>query len=138
MPARDIYYDVVKKALIKEGWKITHDPFHMSYGGFDFYIDLGAEALIAAEKNGLDIAVEIKSFLSHSSLSDFHVAVGQFINYRLVLTQNDPDRILYLAVSDFTFDNFFTSQFGQLAIKSNQLKLIIFDEKEEVISQWLE
>ncbi|MBA4182514.1 MAG: fatty-acid synthase, partial [Acidobacteria bacterium] len=26
MPAKDIYHDTVKNALIKDGWTITHDP----------------------------------------------------------------------------------------------------------------
>ena len=26
MPAKDIYHDTVKTALIKDGWTITHDP----------------------------------------------------------------------------------------------------------------
>ena len=25
--ARDLFHDIVKKALIKDGWTITHDPF---------------------------------------------------------------------------------------------------------------
>jgi hypothetical protein len=45
------------------------------------YIDLGAEKLIAAEKDGSYIAVEVKSFLQSSVLSDFHTALGQFLNY---------------------------------------------------------
>lgn len=32
MPARDILHDVVKEALIKDGWIITHDPFTISFG----------------------------------------------------------------------------------------------------------
>ena len=27
MPARDLYHDAVKAALIKDGWTITDDPF---------------------------------------------------------------------------------------------------------------
>ena len=26
MPAKDIYHDQVKTALVKDGWTITHDP----------------------------------------------------------------------------------------------------------------
>ncbi|MCP5029653.1 MAG: fatty-acid synthase, partial [Actinomycetia bacterium] len=26
MPAKDLYHDVVKNALVKDGWEITHDP----------------------------------------------------------------------------------------------------------------
>jgi hypothetical protein len=62
MPARDIYHDVVKKALIKDGWTITHDPLRLQWGAKDIYVDLGAEQLLAAEKTGWKIAVEIKSF----------------------------------------------------------------------------
>ncbi len=41
MPANDIFHDVVKKALIRDGWEITHDPFFIRYGKADFYIDIG-------------------------------------------------------------------------------------------------
>ena len=26
MPRRDLYHDIVKNALVKAGWSITHDP----------------------------------------------------------------------------------------------------------------
>jgi len=54
----------------------------LSAGGVEMYVDLGAEKLIAAEKNGKKIAVEIKNFLATSNISEFHTAVGQFLNYR--------------------------------------------------------
>jgi len=28
--ARDIFHDIVKNALEKEGWRITHDPLRLS------------------------------------------------------------------------------------------------------------
>ena len=51
MPARDIYHNQVKNALIKAGWEITDDPLSIQFGGIDLYVDLGAEKLIAAEKD---------------------------------------------------------------------------------------
>ena len=30
MPAKDIYHDRFKNALIRDGWKITADPYHFS------------------------------------------------------------------------------------------------------------
>lgn len=68
MPARDRYHDQVKNALIKEGWTITHDPLHVKWGTKDMYVDLGAEFLIAAEKDRFKIAVEVKSFVSQSEM----------------------------------------------------------------------
>ncbi len=61
MPAKDIYHDTVKNALIKDGWTITDDPYRLSIGKRKMYVDLGAEKLIAAEKDSRKIAVEIKS-----------------------------------------------------------------------------
>ena len=136
MPTRDIYHDAVKQALIKDGWRITHDPLHIKYGGFNFLIDLGAETLIGASKNGQKIAVEVKSFVGASSLNDFHVAVGQFVNYRLVLKQAESERTLYLAVSEYIYSSFFNTEFGQLAAKEHQLKLLVFDEEQEAIKIW--
>lgn len=43
MPAKDIYHDAVKNALIKEGWIITDDPLHLKWGQKDMYVDLGAK-----------------------------------------------------------------------------------------------
>lgn len=136
MPARDIFHNAVKNALQKEQWVITHDPLSIDIGGVEMYIDLGAEKLIAAEKEGKKIAVEIKSFLGGSAISDFHVALGQFMNYRLALMKEEPDRILYLAVPSDTYNSFFNLEFIQLVIQQYQLKLIIYDSVNEVIVKW--
>jgi XisH protein len=81
MPAYDVFHAAVKKGLIKDGWTITDDPLYVEFGGMDMYVDLAAEKLIAAEKGEERIAVEIKSFISPSVLTDFHTALGQFLNY---------------------------------------------------------
>ncbi|MBP0015143.1 MAG: hypothetical protein J7545_15230 [Roseofilum sp. SBFL] len=57
MPARDLFHELVRTALEHEGWTITHDPYPIDLGVVDFYIDLGAERLIAATKNEDKIAV---------------------------------------------------------------------------------
>ncbi len=138
MPKKDIYHDAVKQALIREGWIITHDPFHLRYGGFDFFIDLGAKGLFGASKNDRHIAVEVKSFLGPSSLQDFHLAVGQILNYQIVLRQSEPDRKLFLAVPEYIFDSFFSTPFGELAVSSHRVNIIVFDEDKEVIIRWIE
>ena len=67
MSAKDIYHDDVRSALIKDAWTITDDPFRLRWGKKDYYVDIGAERLLAAEKPGRRIAVEIKSFVGPSS-----------------------------------------------------------------------
>jgi hypothetical protein len=136
MPAKDIFHDTVKNALIKEGWTITDDPLYLDYGGVDMYVDLGAEKLIAAEKDQEKIAVEIKSFNRPSLISEFHGALGQFLNYRLVLEDIEPERKVYLAISEDVYETFFTIVFTQKAVEKYQIKLIIYDINKEVIKQW--
>ena len=138
MSAKDVFHEVVKKALQKDGWQITHDPLSISVGGVNLSIDLAAEKLIAAEKEGEKIAVEIKSFLDRSSaISEFHTALGQFINYRGALKRRQPDRVLYLAVPLTTYKTFFNLDFPRDMIEENQVKMIIYDVEHEVIAEWI-
>jgi hypothetical protein len=76
MPRLDIYHNVVKAALIKDGWTITHDPFTIRFEDLTVYADLGAEKLIAAERSERKIAVEVKVFISPSPVTDLERAVG--------------------------------------------------------------
>ncbi|MBP8252734.1 MAG: hypothetical protein KAX40_10235 [Herpetosiphon sp.] len=85
MPTRDIFHQAVRQALINDGWTVTDDPLLVKFGSIDFYIDLGAEKLIAAHKADVKIAVEVKGFLGASLVSEFHAALGQFLNYRFAL-----------------------------------------------------
>lgn len=116
MSAKDIFHQSVCIALEKDGWNITHDTLYLKVNDVEFYIDLGAERLIAAEKAGQKIAIEIKSFLGTSEVTEFHLALGQILNYRLALKQEEPERILYLAIPQDTYEDFFSRQFIQDAV----------------------
>jgi hypothetical protein len=137
MPARDIYHDAVRNALIKDGWTITHDPFRLEWGGKDMYIDLGAEQLLAAEKTGQQIAVEVKSFVGPSDMADLEKALGQYVLYHDVLSELDPQRVLYLAVPQKVLRDIFEEPLGKLLLKNNRARLIGFDPRTEVVIQWL-
>ncbi|MBD2729353.1 XisH family protein [Nostoc sp. FACHB-892] len=138
MSAKDLFHEAVKKGLQKEQWIITHDPLRIEFGKQDeVRIDLGAERLLAAEKAGEKIAVEIKSFLSDSALFDFHLALGQFLNYRLVLEASQRERILYLAVPIATYESFFQRDLPQASVRQYQIKLIVYDPVDEVIVKWI-
>ncbi|HBE19054.1 MAG TPA: fatty-acid oxidation protein subunit alpha [Cyanobacteria bacterium UBA11149] len=126
----------MRNGLEKEGWIITDDPLRIKAGGADMEIDLGAEKVIAAEKGEEKIAIEIKSFIGASNISDFHTAMGQFINYRVALEERDPDRILYLAVPLGVYRRFFILPFVQTIIKRFQIKLIVYDPVNEVLLEW--
>ncbi len=68
MPARDLYHDTVKKALVKDGWTITHDPFKLTVGIRDYFVDLGAQELVAAEKDMRSYADRIADVLFDEKL----------------------------------------------------------------------
>ncbi|HYW19879.1 MAG TPA: XisH family protein [Nodularia sp. (in: cyanobacteria)] len=138
MPAKDIFHDAVRLALEKDSWSITHDPLSMTIDGIEFYIDVGAERLLAAEKEGHKIAVEVKSFLGKSEISEFHTALGQTLNYRSVLRKKQPERVLYLAISYEIYTEFFTIPFIQEVIAEHQLKLLIFETMKQEIVLWKE
>lgn len=137
MPARDIFHEQVKQALVKDGWKITHDPLHLKWGLKDMYVDLGAQELLAAEKAGRKIGVEIKSFTGHSEMKDLEQALGQYIIYDDILHQIEPERALYLAIPEEIFADLFEEPIGQLLIENHHVQLIVFNPIQEVIVRWV-
>ena len=136
MSARDLFHQSVVNALLKEQWLITHDPLEIQLEGIKLKIDLGAERLIAADKGEQKIAVEIKSFASNSAISDFHTALGQFLNYQIILEENQSERELYLAVPKDTYISFFQTRLAQIAVQRHKLKIIVYDPITEVIVKW--
>lgn len=137
MSAKDIYHDCVKNALIKDGWTITHDPLTLSLGFKDVYVDLGAEQPIAAEKDGAKIAVEIKSFRSPSDMRDFENAIGQYVFYRSALLRIEPNRKLYLAISEIAYRNTFFEPIVIPTLEDLKPSLVVFDIEKEEIVQWI-
>jgi XisH protein len=137
MPARDMFHGCVRNALIRDGWTITHDPLRLRWGGKDLYVDLGAERLIAAEKSGQRIAVEIKSFVGDSEVDDLEKAVGQYVLYRAVLMQTEPERSLFLAVPDTILGEVFEQSIGELMLKDQSIHVLGFDPQTEVVTRWI-
>jgi hypothetical protein len=136
MPARDLYHDAVKNALVKEGWTITHDPYHLPLAGKHLYVDLGAEQVLAAVRMTEKIAVEIKSFLGHSIMDDLENALGKYVLYRTLLSYEEPDRRVFLAMP-FDAAKIFEETFGLQLLESNVVRVIVFDPTLEEIVKWL-
>ena len=137
MPAKDIYHDTVKNALIKDGWTITDDPLSLKVGKKDIFIDLAANKLLVAQKQDTKIAVEVKSFIGSSEIEDLKNALGQYILYDKILRAKLSKRSLYLAISKDIFEGLFSEEIGQILLSDNSLKMIIFDPEMEMITQWI-
>ena len=123
MPAKDIFHDTLKLALQKDGWTITHDPLTLEIGLRQVYADLGAEKIIAARKDSREIAIEVKTFAGASNITEFHLAVGQFLNYRSILRRQQPGRTLYLAISTEIYNGFLKKNSLKSASKTIKLNL---------------
>ena len=105
MPQKDESHQLVKEALIKDGWDITDDPYVISYGERFLFVDLAASTsnqgqFIGAQRKDQLIAVEIKEFRGKSAVNDLEQAIGQYTLYQLLLKQVDPKRRVFLAISD--------------------------------------
>lgn len=138
MSAKDKYHHIVKNALIRNGWTITHDPYRIPIALKRLEIDLGAEQAIAAEKEHRKIAVEIKSFLGDSELSDLEDALGQYSLYRVMLLKKEPERILYLAVPNKLRDLLLLESDFRYVLRELQVCLIFFDILTEEVTEWIE
>ena len=138
MAAKDLFHQAVKQALLKQQWVITADALKIKIEGVRFEIDLAAEKILAAQKEERKIAVEIKSFINNSVLNDFHVALGQFLNYRLALQMSESEPTLYLAVPFDTFDSFLHERFAQEALKIYHVHMIVSAANTEITLVWKE
>ncbi|MEH1898479.1 MAG: XisH family protein [Nostoc sp.] len=137
MPAKDIYHDAVKNALIKDGWKIIADPYFLQYEDAELYADLFVEKALLAEQEGRKIVVEINSFISPSPMRDFENALGQYILYRDILQLASKNYKIYLAIRDTVFDTFFQRKSIQAVVKLQQIEFIVFNNEREEITLWI-
>ncbi len=137
MPRLDVYHDVVKVALIKDGWTITHDPLTIEFEDLTVYADLGAEKIIAAQRCEQKIAVEIKVFRTPSPVTELERAIGQYYLYLTFIAKQEPDRALYLAIPERTYLNFFQRPSIQVFIKERGISFFVFNPEQEEIVKWI-
>jgi len=136
--ARDVFHGVVREALEKDGWTITHDtyPLHnRKEGGLS--TDLGAEKVIIAERGPTKIAVEVKSFIHMSILHEFLVASGQYHSYSKIMRKNDPERLLYVAMPEFAYNHLLRFDWACEVMADLEMKIILYDTEKISIEKWI-
>ena len=137
MPKLDAHHHIVKRALVKDGWTITHDSLTITYKGFRWVVDLGAEKGLAAEKGGRKIAVEVKVFGGKSFATDLEKAMGQYGIYRTLLKKTDPGRELFLAVEQEVWQDYFVRPAIEEIIADQQVHLLVFNAKTKEVIKWI-
>lgn len=137
--ARDKFHQIAKKALINDGWLVTHDPYHIrdkSLVSKSLEIDLAAEKIIAAERGTEKIAVEVKSLIADSTIYEFHSILGQYLNYKIALEFVEPERTLFIALPEFGYQKLLKEGLTRIVLDRFKIKLIIFDIEKEIITRW--
>ena len=68
----------------------------------------------------------------------FHEAIGQYLDYKSALADNEPDRTVYLAIPEDAFYNdLFQGTFIQKRLKEESINLIVFDISQNTITKWI-
>ena len=142
MPQKDENHEIVRQALLKDGWEITDDPYVISYGERFLFVDLAACStfvgeFIGAQRKDQKIAVEIKEFRGKSAIRNLEQAIGQYVLYQLLLKQVDPKRRVYLAISDIAYDEIFSEPIGELVINELPMDLIVINMQAQQVKQWI-
>lgn len=70
-------------------------------------------------------------------ITELQKAVGQYGIYRTFLKRVNPQRQLYLAVTQDVHQEFFQRSAIQEIVIDHQIKLLIFDSRTEEIVQWI-
>jgi hypothetical protein len=65
------------------------------------------------------------------------VAVGQYLVYRSLLEVTDPERKLFLAVSDLVYSSLFAGKAVQLIRERSGIAILVVRLDSEEVEQWI-
>ncbi|MEZ4662352.1 MAG: element excision factor XisH family protein [Caldilineaceae bacterium] len=81
--------------------------------------------------------MEIKELRGQSVIVELEQAIGQYVLYRLLLNQVDPERHVYLAIPDKAYRELFTEPIGELVINDLPLQLLVVDIEQCEVKKWI-
>jgi len=141
MARKDFYHEHVRKALIADGWTITHDPLYTPFDGTTLKIDLGAERLLGTKDDKTitveTIAVDVKDFLDpDEKMNELNRLIGQHVNYLSSLAVYHSNRKLYIAVTQEAYQRVFCMPLMALNVVKLGMRFIIFDPHACEIISW--
>lgn len=137
MPTRDLYYDLVKNALRKDGWRVTSDALPLTRRAATDTAEPWTTQLLAADKDERKIAVAVHSFIGCSDLTTIAQALAQLALSRPRVHAVEATRVLYLAVRQATYATCFAAPEGVRLLARQPTPLLVFDPRTETVVQWV-
>ena len=80
--------------------------------------------------------MEVKSFVGPSDIRELEVAVGQYVFYRSLLSRLEPDRELFLAVTEAVFAGILSDPIARPVLEDTRVSVLVFDAAREEILRW--
>ena len=90
-----------------------------------------------AKKNGKKIIIEIKTFAGRTFIKELQLALGQYELYFDMLELTGLDYKLYMAISEFVYQDFFLQKGTQMIVQRHKIKLLIVNIEREEIVKWV-
>ena len=75
--------------------------------------------------------------MADSPVGDLQEAVGQFVVYRALLSQTEPERSLFLGVPTRVYDSVLSEPLGQLVAADVRLRVLVFDVQQQKVVRWI-
>ncbi len=72
-----------------------------------------------------------------SDVDDLEDVLGQYVLYREIMKEIQIERELFLAIPHRTFTSLFQIPVGMVLLQHHILNLLVYDEKKEVITEWI-
>ena len=82
-------------------------------------------------------AVDVKSFLGPSEITDLEAALGQFILYEKALRRQEVGCTLWLAIPSHIWSGLFREAIGEILQEDGALRLLVIDAEKETIERWI-
>lgn len=136
--AKDIFHEVVKEALEKDGWRITDNHLRLSaLSEVKLETDIGGSKVIGATSESQRIAVEVKGFQRPSLVYEFHSAFGQYLIYEDVIERRKLDWVLHLAIPENAFKVLKNHEHIMYSITKRSLRILLFNPDKKIITSWI-
>ncbi len=131
MPVKDRHHDLVKRALIVDGWRIIKEQVLITTGTRRLFIDIQA----ASRTQPTAALIEVKGFAS--PVDALAEALGQYLLYKFAIDYAGLDLPLFLAVPLSAYQGILSEPIGVYARQVGKIKLMVFDAVSGRVVEWI-